>query len=345
MTPPRASYGAEPVLPREDPDAENGDTGLLARLKHRHASLAASNRAYALLAAILLEIKEDNPSLLARQAAYSLLYAIPSILVLIVSLAAIVDQNTGFEISSSLQQTIADVAPRNLQPLLDSLVQYALVETSQQTAFVAVIVSLSVALWSAAGGVGAQIYSVNTVYGIQDRRSFIVQTAIRLGLMLLGGVMVVTAFFLLAFGQRVLDWAPEIFRTGGILEAVLASGLIWGLALLLASLLLLYWLGLDTPKSFRWLLPGAIVATLAIGIIVKLLDLILTYSNPGTAYGVAGSVLILLWMLFILSALVVVGAIVNAVLGRRLDRKLIAGLQSRSPKLPHGKTIEVSTYR
>ena len=69
-----------------------------------------------------------------RQAAYSLLYAFPSILVLLVSLAAIVDQNTGSGLSTALRQTIAEQAPDELQPLLESLVQYALVETSQNTA-------------------------------------------------------------------------------------------------------------------------------------------------------------------------------------------------------------------
>jgi hypothetical protein len=46
-----------------------------------------------------------------------------------------------------------------------------------------------------------------------------------------------------------------------------------------------------------------------------------------------------------LSNFVVIGAIVNAVLGKRYDRTLIAGLQSRPPKMSAGKRIAVSTYR
>jgi hypothetical protein len=56
-------------------------------------------------------------------------------------------------------------------------------------------------------------------------------------------------------------------------------------------------------------------------------------------------VLILLWTFFILSAIVVVGAIVNSVLGKHFDRKLIAGLQSRPPEMPSNKRIAVSVYR
>ncbi len=314
-------------------------------LKARHAQLMAQNRAYALVAEIVLAIKEHDPSLLAKQAAYSLLYAVPSILVMLVSLASIVDKNTGSEISGSLQNAIQEQAPGNLRPLLESLVQYALVETSENTALVAIVISLAVAVWSATGGVGALMYAINSVYDIKDRRPFIKAAAIKVGLMLLGGALVIVALFLLAFGRRLLEWLPNIAVVDGVLNTILSSSPLWAMVLLIASLLLLYWFGLDSPKSVRWILPGAVIATVAIGLIVGLLDLILTYANPGAAYGVAGSVLILLWTFFILSAIVVVGAIINSVLGKRFDRKLIVGLQSRTPELPSNKRIAVSVYR
>lgn len=326
------------------PSNERGG-GIVERLQARHATLVAQNRTYALLAEIVLAIKEHEPSLLAKQAAYSLLYAVPSILVMMVSLAAIIDKNTGAEISGSLQNVIQEQAPANLKPLLESLVQYALVETSENTAVVAVIVSLAVAVWSATGGVGALMYAINAVYDIRDRRSFIKAAAIKVGLMLLGGIMVILALFLLAFGRRLLEWLPNIAMVNSVLNTILSSSPLWAMVLLVAALLLLYWFGLDSPKSVRWIAPGAVIATLAIGLVVGLLDLILRYSNPGAAFGVAGSVLILLWTFFILSAIVVVGAIINSVLGKHFDRTLIAGLQSRPPEMPGNKRIAVSVYR
>lgn len=327
------------------PPSNEREGGVVESLKARHAQLVARNRTYALLTEIVLAIKEHEPSLLAKQAAYSLLYAVPSILVMMVSLAAIIDKNTGSGISSSLQNAIAEQAPANLRPLLDSLVQYALVETSENTAVLAVLVSLGIAVWSATGGVGALMYAINAVYDIKDRRSFIKATAIKVGLMLLGGIMVIVALFLLAFGRRLLAWLPDIAMVDGVLNTILSSSPLWAMVLLIAALLLLYWFGLDSPKSVRWIAPGAVIATLAIGLVVGLLDLILRYSNPGAAYGVAGSVLILLWTFFVLSAIVVVGAIINSVLGKHFDRKLIAGLQSRTPELPGNKRIAVSVYR
>lgn len=317
----------------------------MASLKQRHAHLVASNTAYAILAEIVQGFQKYEPSLLARQSAYSMLYAVPSLLIMILSLAAIVDQNTGSSVSAPLRSFISDEAPKDLQPLLDSLVDYALVRTSQNTAIVAALVALGIAIWGAAGGVGAMMYSINTVYGIKDTRSFIKGALIRVGMTLLGGVMMIVAFILLALGQILLEELPSLGVDLGVIYGFLSSGPVVAFFLLFGGLLLLYKVGLDAPASIKWLLPGTLLASVAIGLLVILMDLILTYSNPGAAYGVAGSVLILLWSLYMVSQIAVIGAIVNAVLGKRYDRKLIEALYRRPARLASKDGIAVSVYR
>ena len=151
---------------------------------------------------IAQEIRRHQPSHLAKQSAYSLLYAVPSVLIVLVSLAAIVDKNTGAGVSEALRQFISEQVPAELQPLLASLVQRAVVETSKSEAILAVLVSLGIAVWGAAGGVGALIDAINTVYDIRNTRSFIKEMALKLGLMLLGGSLVIGSFILLAFGRQ-----------------------------------------------------------------------------------------------------------------------------------------------
>jgi membrane protein len=307
--------------------------------------MAAGHPSYAVLAEIARQVRAQQPSLLAKQAAYSLLYAVPSLLITLVSLAAIVDKNTGAGVSTTLRERIAQQAPVELRPLLDSLVQYAIVETSEQAALVAVVISLAVAIWGGAGGVGALIYAINQVYDIRDTRSFFKSAALQIGVVILGGVMVIAALVLLAFGRGLGEWLVARIGRGATLVDVLSSGPVWGLALLFAALLLLYWVAPDIVKSFRWIVPGAVFATLAIALAVALLSLILSFSNPGTAYGAAGSVLILLWALYLLSQIVVVGAIVNAVLGRRYDRTLRQALRDHPDQRRGRKAIVVSEYR
>ena len=167
----------------------------------------------------------------------------------------------------------------------------------------------------------------------------------KLGLMLLGGAMVIGSFILLTFGRQLGERIAGAVGWGMTLVNVLSSGPVWALLLLSTSLLLLYWLAPDMQKSIRWVLPGTALASLAILIVFAAMDLILRYSNPGSAYGAAGSVLVLLWSLFLLSAIVVVGGIVNAVLGRRYDRKLRDSLRRHPEKRLERGDIVVSEYR
>ena len=220
--------------------------------------------AYAVLVEIAQGIRRHHPSKLAKQAAYSLLYAVPSALIVLVSLAAIIDKNTGAGVSEALFTFISEQAPAELQPLLESLVQRAVVETSESEAILAAIVSLGIAVWGGAAGVGALIDAINSVYGIRSTRSFIKGTALKLGLMLLGGAMVIGSFILLTFGRQLGERVAGAVGRGTTLVNFLSSGPVWALLLLSASLFLLYWLAPDIEKSIRWVLPGTALATLAI---------------------------------------------------------------------------------
>ncbi len=310
-----------------------------------HASLLTEHPGYAVLAEIVQEIHQHRPSQLAKQSAYSLLYAVPSVLIVLVSLAAIVDKHTGAGVSAALQEFISTQAPDELQPLLESLVQRAIVETSESEAIVAVLVSLGIAIWGAAGGVGALIHAINSVYNVRNHRSFIKSNVLKLGLMLLGGVMLIGSFILLAFGRRLGEWVADTVGRGTTLVNFLSSGPVWALLLLTSWLFLLYWLAPDVSKSIRWVLPGTALATLAILIVFALMDLVLQISNPGSAFGAAGSVLILLWSLFIVSTIVIVGAVVNAVLGRRYDGKMKDELRRHPEKRMDRGEIVVTVYR
>ena len=309
-----------------------------------HASLLAKHASYTVFVEIAQEIRRQQPSQLAKLSAYSLLYAVPSVLIVLVSLAAIVDKNTGAGVSDALRGLISEQAPAELHPLLDSLVQRAVVETSQSQAVVAVLVSLAIAIWGGAGGVGALIDAINRVYDVRNTRSFIKDTALKLGLMLLGGVMVIGSFILLAFGRLLGEWVAGKVGHGTTLVDFLSSGPVWALVLLACSVFLLYWLAPDVGKSIRWVLPGTALATIAVLITFAVMDLLLRFSNPGSAFGAVGSVLILLWALFLVSAIVIVGGIINAVLGRRYDRKLRDALR-QPEKRPLRGEIAVSEYR
>jgi membrane protein len=268
-------------------------------------------------------IQRHRVSLLAKQSAYSLLYAIPSLFVMLVSLAAIVDKHTEADLSDALDRAIEKQAPEALKPLLESLVQNAIIETSQSSAVATALIALLIAIWGISGAVGSLVYSCNYVYDIVDKRPYIVRKLLTLGLSIVGGLLVVAGFLLFTFGQRFANWLADETDRNSPLIGILSSSRRWSIALVACSLLLLYSLGPNVPKSIRWVLPGVISATAAIFLVFAAFDLLVRIVNPGSAFGAASSVLVLLWSLYVVSMIVVAGAEINAVLARRYDAKLI----------------------
>jgi len=268
---------------------------------------------------LVLEVTHQPVSMLAKQAAYSLLYAVPSILIVVVSLTAVVDKRTDARTTEELLEFIEERVPEELQPLLTEMVDEAIAKTSQSSAIVTALISLGVAVWGGAGGAGALIYANNLVYDVRDERSWFRRTLLKLAMMLIGGLGVVVGFILFAFGSHIGEWIAGRSDRFPWLVEILSSGRGLSLVLVVGALSLLYVFGPDVEQSIRWLLPGTLAATLAIAITFVALDYVLGVWNPGSAFGAASSVLILLWSLYVLSLIVVVGAVVNAYVARRFD--------------------------
>lgn len=288
--------------------------------------------AWALVDELVREVVRQPISRLAKQAAYSLLYAIPSVAIVLVAITAVVDKETDSGMSDLLLELIDQQVPTELQPLLNSAVDNAIVETSQSTATVTAVISFGVAIWGGAGGVGALIYGCNRVYDLRDTRSWLDRAILRLVLMVVGGVLVTLAVALFAFGRRIGEWVAGWSDRDSILVDVLMSGRGWSAVLIACSLLLLYAVAPDAEHTVRWIIPGTIAATAAIVVMFAVLDLVFDVIDPGSAYGAAGSVLVLLWVLWVLSTIVVGGALINAVVARRFDRTLAADLAAHPEK-------------
>lgn len=268
--------------------------------------------------------------MLARQAAYSLLYAIPSIVVLAVSLANIIDQRTGSHLYDLLSDIINERVPVEFQALLNELLQHALLDTSTNAATAAAVVAILIAIWGGAGGTGALVFACNDVYDVGDKRSWVLRKALTLLITLFGAIIVITSLILFTLGERIAEWLVQEFSADSRVVSLLSSGRIVAVALIFTSLYLLYWVAPDVEKTFRWLLPGTAAATTAIILMFGLLDTLLRFITPGSGYGVAGvagGMLILLWFLYILSLIVVVGAVINAVLSEHFDPKVIRFLK------------------
>jgi membrane protein len=93
-------------------------------------------------------------------------------------------------------------------------------------------------------------------------------------------------------------------------------------------LALLYYFGPNVKQSFVFISPGSIIATLLWIAVVFGFQIYLTFSDPGSAYGTFGGIIVLLFFLYVTAIVFLLGAEINAVVGRQKDPETIADLNS-----------------
>lgn len=140
------------------------------------------------------------------------------------------------------------------------------------------------------------------------------QTALLSGVLALTlGVGLVVALLVATLGQHLTQaWLPASARP---LEVAAVAVLRWVALLALALLMLavLYWVGPDRPRPFRWVSPGS-VAAMGVWLLISFgFSLYLTHFNAyNVVYGSVGAVILLLLYLYFLSYALLLGAEINA---------------------------------
>jgi membrane protein len=272
---------------------------------------------------------------LSAEAAYRLTIALPSLFVVLMTIAELVDRQTDVPVADGIEGSINNRAPAALVPLLSSLLEQAVRENSGQTLSVQLIAALLIAWWGASGSVAVVLFGCNRVYEVDDRRPWAERRLMVLVLTLLGAVVIVVTSALFAFGSRLAEWlARGLFDDRDLTATLEWYGRALQFGLLLVALLVLYRIGPAVEHCWRWLMPGALAATAGWNLALVGFSWVLSWTNPGSAYGAAGSVIALLLLLYWLVLIVLVGALINAVLGRRFDTVLIAHLDERLESRP-----------
>lgn len=270
--------------------------------------------------ALFHRFQRDNTTGLAAQVAYNLIFSIPPFLVFLIAIAALVDRFTGAPVSESLRTAITNHAPANTKPLLDAVVKNAVAQVGGKAATIGAIVTIVLALWSASGAIGTLVQAFNSAYEVKQSRSFISSNLINLGLTMLFVVVIVVAFVLFIFGQRIGLLLAGHLGLGSVFTTAWNIAR-WpaGIILFLFLLALLYYWGPDIKQSFRWVSPGSLIATTLWILAILGFKLYLSLSNPGSGYGAFGSVMVFLFFLYLSAIIFILGAQINAVLEKRHD--------------------------
>jgi membrane protein len=283
------------------------------------------------------EIKGDKVTTLAAAFAYYTVFAIPALIILSVTIAALLNDATNVPVVEHLRTFIQDRAPANTKDLLNSIVDNAIAKVGNGASFGAIAAAL-VALWSGSNAIAALIESFNTAYDVEESRPFIRKKGLTLGLTLLLVIFINVAFVLLVFGRDIGHWLADQAGLGSVFNVVW-NLLRWPVAVAAIMLILavLYYAGPNVEQSFRWISPGSLAATILWLLATAIVGIYLSFSNPGSAYGVVGSVLVLLFFLYITGIIFLVGAEINAVLGKRYDPETVQDLATKPKVKPEAQ--------
>ncbi len=229
----------------------------------RRSATHSGQRAFRQGRAVWDAVMRDDIGTSASSFAYHMIFAIPPLIILTVTIAALMTRLTSVDVTANLQRQIQDHAPAATRQLLTSVVDQALVRISSGGASIGVVVTAALALWSGSNAISALIEAFNRAYGVEETRKTIRLKATVLGLTLLLTLFINLAFILLVFGQRIGHWIANKAGLGGAFDVTFNLAR-WPLAIATIGLILavLYDKGPNVEQSFRWISPGSALATI-----------------------------------------------------------------------------------
>tara|TARA_R110001583_G_scaffold34137_4_gene114884 strand:- start:126 stop:1061 length:936 start_codon:yes stop_codon:yes gene_type:complete len=251
------------------------------------------------------KVQRDNMSLIAAGVAFYFLLAVFPLLAAFISMYGFfVEQETLAQHINMLMGVI----PEQSRALLEEQIE-SLVSTDARALSISFIVSFMLTIWSGGKGSVALITACNITYQENQRRSFIKMIIARILLTFATVLFMLLMLLLVVITPLLIGYINESNQN--------MLGLItWPLLLLLFNLSLacLYkYAPHRSSAKWRWVLPGAFLATLFWLAGSFLFNLYIThYAGYDKTYGSMGGVIILLMWFYVTAYAVLLGAVINA---------------------------------
>lgn len=289
-----------------------------------HAGHPRGARAGRVVAATVRGVVSDRVSLAAAGCAfYATLALFPAIATLVFIYGLAFDPRT---VEPQLE-LLREVLPGDAFALISDRV-HLLVQHPRGTLGLGLLVSTSIAFWSAATGTKAMFSALNLAYGTPERRGILHFQAMALTMTLCAILGAVLAIAILVFLPVAIG-----FLGLGAHEAALLSGagLLVMMLFVLLSLRLLYRfgpcpIGPDGCRIERRMIPGALLATLVwLLVSVALSYYVAHIASYDATYGPLGAVIGLMMWFYATAYAVLLGAEFNAVLEQGVPPHQSAG--------------------
>ena len=202
------------------------------------------------------------------------------------------------------------VLPSQAADLLDAQI-VALLTNSNAELGVGLVISLTVALWTGTRGANALIYAISCAHRETVLRSIV--GSMLLSMFVTFGVFVVVLVSL--FGLAVVPTLAGVLPIARFAELA-ALWLRWPIliAIIFTAVCVLYRIAPNRePPRFRWIVPGALFATLAwLGASALFSAYVENFANYNKTFGALAAPVILLLWLYWSTLIFILGATMNA---------------------------------
>ena len=179
------------------------------------------------------------------------------------------------------------------------------------------LISIAVALFSALRAGRTIIGALNIAFGVEIRRGFVRRRIVALLIVFGGGMLILGALFAIAS----LAWIERVLPPGLAAILPLLRTIFWTSATggAVAALALIYRFAPNrAPPAWRWMLPGALAATLLWLLATLAFGWYLgSFGRTSRTYGTVGAIVVLQLWLFLSGYIMLLGAKLNAELMRR----------------------------
>lgn len=254
------------------------------------------------------EFLDDEMSTYASALAYQMLFSLFPFLLFLIALIGFLHLPDFF---TWLREQAAYVLPSQaldqVNPIIDQL---------QQSKGGLLSVGIVVALWTASAGVRLMMSAMNAAYDVPEERPAWKRIPLSIAYTIGFAGLLLTVAALMVLGPQVMTWLAE--QIG--MEYFIVT--LWTIArwplivvLLMISVALIYYVMPDVKQKFRFITPGSvlavvvwIIASVGFGIYVK------NFADYNAMYGSIGAIIVLLLYFYISSAVLLLGAEMNAVI-------------------------------
>jgi len=246
------------------------------------------------------------------QVAFYFSFAFFPLLLFLVTLFGIILESTT-SLQSELYQYLGQIMPGEAF----TLVRTTMDEIIKNSSGGKLTLGAFFTLWSASAGVDSLRGALNSVYEVDEDRSWWYTKGQSLLITFLFIVMLGIALGALAAGWNMLESALSLagyqVNSGWILAVIQWSAL--ALLLIFVTAVIYSWLPSFEEFHWVWVSPGAIVAILLWALLTGAFRVYLQYFNSyNKAYGSLGAVIILMLWMYLTAMALLIGGAINSVL-------------------------------